>query len=168
MTTNEILTLLVSLVSAVMAVTSLIRSRKTEAAQLRLSEEQLRLAEKQVQLDEITASLAAKQIEQIEEEDRQKQEPRFHVDLTKLGKSYNFLIANRGGGTAYNVNVELVDCRDSPLVGGNKLPIPELRADSRIKLLAAIHLGSPETYVVRLTWEDSTGNNHSDDFHVAL
>lgn len=168
MTTNEVLTLFVSLVSVVIAVTSLARARKTAADQLRLAQEHLRLSEKQVELDEIAASLAAKQIQQIEEEYLQKRQPRFHVDLAKLGKSYHFLIANRGGGTAFNLNAEVVDCHDSPLVGGDKLPAPELRADSRLKLLAAIHLGSPQTYLVRLTWEDSDGNSNTDDFHVSL
>ena len=168
MSTNEILTLCVSLISVVIAVISLIRSRKTAADQLRLAEEQLRLSEKQIELDEIAASLAAKQIQQIEEEDHQKRQPLFHVDLTKLGKSYHFLIANRGAGTAFNVNVELVDCPDSPLVADDKLPARELRSNSRLKLLAAIHMGSPQTYVVRLTWDDSDGNHHTDDFHVSL
>ncbi len=166
MTTNEILTLGVSLVSVIIAVTSLIRTRKVAAEQLCLSQEHLQLAEKQLQFDEIAAQLASKQIEQLENDEHEKRQPRFHVDVTKLGKSYHFLVANRGDGSAYNLNFALIDCTDSPVSPEEKFPVPELRSQARVKLLAGIHMGSPRKYHVRLTWDDSEGNQHSDDFHV--
>ena len=95
--------------------------------------------------------------------------PKLHVDLVKLGKNYFFVIANHGQGSAYDLNLELVDCPDSPLIQSQLDSIfshPELRSESRIKLIAAIHLGSPITYLVRLTWKDSNGKSHTEDHHV--
>jgi hypothetical protein len=156
MTGNEVLGLCVSLIVAIIAATSLVRRRK--------------VAEERLKLERITAELAREQLSQLNEEQRQKILPKLHVDLTKLGKSYYFLIANRGEGSAYSLNFELVDCPDSPIVRGSneKFPHPELRSQSRVKFLATIHHGSPMEYHVRLTWLDETNVEHTEDHHVFL
>ncbi|QDT10526.1 hypothetical protein [Planctomycetes bacterium K23_9] len=157
MTLTEFLTLAISLVSVIIAVTSLIRTRGIAAEQLKL--------------EAITAKLAERQLSQIEEEAHDRTQAKLHVDLTKLGKNWKFLIANRGEGSAFNLRLELIDCADSPLSQSEvseKFPYPELKTQSRIKLIAGIHMQSPRTYQVRLTWEDSRDVEHVEDFHVAL
>lgn len=157
MTLNEILTLSVSLISVIIAVKSLVRTQK--------------IATEQLKLEKITAQLAEKQITQIDDAAHEKTQPKLHVDLTKLGKNYKFLIANRGDGSAYNLTFELIDCPDSPLSQSEvseKFPYPELKSQARVKLIAAIHMSSPRTYLVRLKWADTNGTESSEDFHVSL
>jgi len=132
MTGYETVTLCVSLLSVIIAVTSLIRTRKIAAEQLKL--------------EQITAQLVKKQISQIDEAAHDKTQPKLHVDLTKLGNNCKFLIANRGDSSAYNLTFELIDCPDSPLAErevNEKFPCPELKSQLRVKLIAAIHMRSP-------------------------
>ena len=155
MTTVEILTLVCSLVSLVIAAVSLIRTRKVAVEQLRL--------------DRITADLAQKQLEQIEQQEGMNKLPSLTVTMGKLGKKWNLVIANRGTGSARNLDFELIDCHDNPFFNaGSKLPHPDLRAGQRIKLGAAIHMQSPSKYHLRITYNDLDGGSHSEDHHVTL
>ena len=156
MTLVDYLTLSISLISVVIAVTSLVRTR--------------RLAAEQLELERVTAELSAKQIAQIDAEERQRQRPDFRVDLTKLGNDHYFLVANRGDGSAFDLRFELVNCERSPLYDDfvRMFPYAELKAESRVKVPAAIHLGSPGEYTVRLTWKERDGSEKSEDFTVYL
>ena len=157
MTTAEILTLLVSLVAVAISWVSLVRTR--------------RLSERQLELQETTAALAAKQLTQIEQSEAAQATADIRVELTKLGKGYCFLIINRGPGIAYSLDFELIDCADSPLLRGEiarKLPYPELRPDSRVKLRAALHMGSPTVYTARVSWQDASGGDRTEDMTVSL
>ena len=102
MTLHELLTLTLATISAIIAITSLVRTR--------------RLAEEQVRLGKVTEELSKKQIAQIDAQELEKVSPKLSVDLVKLGKDYSFIIANRGKGSAFGLNLELVDCPDSPLI----------------------------------------------------
>lgn len=157
MTLYESLTLLIAVISAIIAVTSLVRTR--------------RLAEEQVRLGKVTEELTRKQIAQIESQEIEKKSPKLSVDLVKVGKDYSFIVANRGQGSAFDLDLELVDCADSPLLGRqleDNFPHPELRSENRIKLLAAIHMGSPTKYIARLSWKDSEGEKFTEDHQVTL
>lgn len=149
----EILSLLISTLAAVISTVSLFRTRK--------------LAKEQLELEKVTAELSKLQIESIAEEKSNKTKPKFNVNLTKLGKSYNFYISNTGEGSAYNVDFELIDCEDSPLSTHelqDMFPHPEIKPNSRVKLMAAIHLGSPIKYQAKLTWENESGEKHEEIF----
>lgn len=153
----EILSLLVSALAAIISTVSLLRTRK--------------LAKEQLELERITAELSRLQIESIAEEKSNRTKPKFNVNLTKLGKSYNFYISNTGQGSAYNVNFELVDCEDSPLSSHDirdKFPHQEIKTNSRVKLLAGIHTGSPKKYQVKLTWESENGEKYEEMFWPTL
>lgn len=157
MNTNEILTLALSLISVIIAITSLIRTRKIAAEQLKL--------------EKITAKLAEKQMSQIDEAAHEKTQPKLNVTLTKIGKSHRFLIVNRGEGSAFNLTFELIDCPNSPLSQSEvdeKFPFQELKSQSSVRLLAGIYMGCPRVYRVRLTWNDSSAINYSEEFHVSL
>ena len=157
MTNYEILTLVVSLVAVVIALTSLVRTRK--------------LSERYLELQEKTAQLAERQLRELEQAEREKALPRLRVELGKLGKSYCFLIINRGSGSAFDLTFELVDCADPPVSRGEieeKFPYPELKPESRVKLLAAIHMGSPRVFQVRLEWKDYEDQGYTEDFTVSL
>lgn len=154
MTSYETLSLLVSLIAIVISTASLVRTRK--------------IAKEQVELERITAELSRLQIQNIEEDRAERNKPKFNVTLTKVGKSSFFYITNTGEGAAYDVDFELIDCEDSPLTGDlkEKFPHPEMKSKSRVKLIAAMHLGSPLKYHVRLSWKDGEGIHHDETFWV--
>ena len=152
----EIITTLVSLLAIIISSVSLVRTRK--------------LAKEQLELEKVTAQLSQLQIENLAEEKANKNKPNFNVTLSKLGKSYYFYISNTGQGSAFNLNFELVDCEDSPLISSelsDKFPHPEMKNNSRIKLIAAIHMQSPTTYQVKLSWEDADNKQFEDVFWVS-
>lgn len=157
MTSVEILTLSISALAVIVSVVSLIRIRKTE--------------EEQKELRKITTELSELQIKVLEEDNKNKTKPKFNVTLTKIGKNYKFYISNTGEGSAYNVNIELMNCEDSPLVSSDvneKFPHPEIKASSRIQLMASIHMSSPIKYQFKLTWESKTGEKSEEVFWPTL
>lgn len=152
----EIISTLVSVLAIIISSISLVRTRK--------------LAKEQLELEKITANLSQLQIENLAEEKANKNKPNFNVTLSKLGKSYYFYISNTGQGSAYNVKFELVNCEDSPLISSeleDMFPHPEMKNNSRIKLIAAIHMSSPRKYQVKLSWEDSNKNQCDEVFWVS-
>ncbi|UXD87658.1 hypothetical protein [Thalassolituus hydrocarboniclasticus] len=156
MSEYEILSLLISILAVVVSAVSLVRTRK--------------IAKEQLELEKVTAELSRLQIDSLNEEKSNKDKPSFNVTLTKLGKSYNFYISNTGQGSAYNVNFELVDCEDSPLCNDveDKFPLPEMKPNSRVKLIAAIHMGSPLKYQVRLSWQNKEGENFNESHWITM
>lgn len=149
----EILSLLISTLAAVISCVSLVRTRK--------------LAKEQLELERVTAELSRLQIESIAEEKADKTKQKFNVNLTKLGNPYSFYISNTGQGSACNVDFELIDCNDRPLSTRelqDMFPHQEMKPNSRIKLMTAIHLGSPKKYQVRLTWENADGEKYDETF----
>lgn len=177
MSLYELLTLLASLVAVAVSATSLVRSRNVATEQARLGTEQLRLAEdqyklnqklaeEQSKLNELTAKLSSYQLKEMEEQERLKKKPAIKVRFSKLGNMTELVIANRGLGSAYDVDVELVDCEENPLMRTEQLlPHPEIRPTSALKIPASFHMNSPLTYQLRVTWKDVDGEQ-SDTFWV--
>ncbi|MDO6451964.1 hypothetical protein Q4490_00170 [Neptunomonas phycophila] len=156
MSKYEIISTLVSILAIVVSTISLVRTRK--------------LVQEQLELEKVTAELSKLQIDGIKREKAEKIKPKLNVVLSKLDKNYYFYITNTGQGTAYNVNFELVDCEDSPLVGDllEKFPHPEMKTNSRVKLIAAIHKQSPLKYQAKVSWHDSEQQAHDETFWVTL
>ncbi|WP_114700497.1 hypothetical protein [Psychrobacter proteolyticus] len=153
----EVLSLIVSILAAIISTISLVRTRE--------------LAKEQLELERVTAELSRLQIESITEQKTEKTKPKFNVSLTKLGKAYNFYISNTGQGSAYNVHFELIDCEDSPLFDAELseiFPYQEMKPSSRIKLLASLHMNSPSKYQSMISWEDVSGKKHEEIFWTSL
>lgn len=103
--------------------------------------------------------LAKLQILELEEKKRLKGKPKLNVAIHKTGKSSYFAVANTGDGSAYDLDFKLIDCNDSPLINTtNKLPHPELKPSSVIKLGAVFHLNSPVKYQVELAWKEKNSD----------
>ncbi|MBP0938979.1 hypothetical protein V2K16_01950 [Pseudomonas alliivorans] len=150
MTPYELFTLLVSVVAIIISAVTLVRTRK--------------LASEQLALERITAELSGLQIKTLEESEKLKTKPQLNIALTKLGGSNHFIVSNTGRGSAFKVNFELIDCSHSPLSSDvdHILPYPEMKPNSRFKLLASMHMGSPLKYQVKLTWQEVSGDNISE------
>ncbi|WP_286739690.1 hypothetical protein [Psychrobacter sp. UBA3068] len=153
----EVLSLIISILAAIISTISLVRTRE--------------LAKEQLELEKVTAELSRLQIESITEQKTEKTKPKFNVSLTKLGKTYNFYISNTGQGSAYNVNFELIDCEDSPLFDSElseMFPYQEMKPSSRIKLLASLHMNSPSKYQSMVSWENESGKKYEEIFWTSL
>ena len=99
--------------------------------------------------------LAKLQIQELEEKKRLKDKPKLNVAIHRTGKSSYFAVANTGDGSAYDLDFRLVDCDDSPIMDtSSKLPHPELKPNSVIKLAAYFHINSPVKYQVELAWQE--------------
>lgn len=158
MTNYEILALLVSLLAVVISAVSLIRLSRVQ--------------KQQVRLQEATAKLSERQLEVLEHEEKKKSRARLQAELVNEGGgNYVFCITNVGGTVAANVQLELVDCLDSPLIEGDvkeKLPAPILNAGDRIRLIAAMDFGSPSAYRAKVSWTNPNGEPASEEFYLTL
>jgi hypothetical protein len=153
MSMSDWFSLMIALLSVIVAVVSLSRTRKVEAEQLKQGK--------------VMADLAAKQIEQIEREESQKHRADLRVDLVKLGHESNFVICNRGNGTARSLTFELVECAVPPYIDVSILPL-DLKPQTSVKISASIHLGCPDKYLVRIRWTEEGGSVRQEDFKTKL
>ena len=155
MTTYEILSLSGSIIAIVISAVSFIKTRN--------------IAKEQIELERITAELSKMQIQKIEEDRTEKNKPKFNVTWLKNSKSSSWCITNAGKGSAYNVNFELIDCDDSPLITGDiqgKFPHPEIKPNSSVNLNATIRIGSPAKYQAKLSWKDAEDKSHDEIYWV--
>lgn len=104
--------------------------------------------------------LAKLQIKEIEEKNKLKNKPSLSIAISPTNNSKYFVIANRGEGSAFNVNLELIDCEDSPFASDfyKIMPHPELKPTQVVKLLAITHANSSLKYQVKLTWNENISN----------
>ncbi len=144
-----LLGLIVSIVSIIIAAAALRQSRKATA---------------------YTAALQKKQLERIEQEERERSRTRVTVALSDEGRgNYAFHIQNIGGAPAYDVNFELINCPSSPLIAGDVAEkIPVLAPAGDVRLIAAMHLGSPRTYQARVSWKHADKSQASQELTLSV
>ncbi len=158
MTTFELLYLLTTLLTVFIATVALVRTR--------------RIQEGQARLDRITSELAAKQLEFLKRAEREQAQASVVAELVKEGRTdFAFYVSNAGPVMAYEVNFELLECADSPLVKGDydrKIPAPSIAPGSRVRLIAALHMGSPLTYRARVSWKNPDQSTMSEEFFLSV
>ncbi len=159
MTLYEILTLLVAAIGAITGVTSLVRTRVIET--------------KQLEFQAVAAALAKRQLKALEKEQSARDKSDVIVDLVKVGRSdFRFVLSNRGGATALNVNFRVAaDSPDDPLVQNEcdrKLPYPKLEAGQSFTLIAALHMGSAMRYPTHVSWQNADGSTEAREIYVAV
>jgi hypothetical protein len=153
----ELLSLLVALLAVTISALSLVRTGSLQRQQLRLNE--------------ITEELSRKQLESFAVNEAAGQRARVIAALEGYSSHRSFVLTNEGPAAAKQVGFELIDCPDSPLVKGDydqKLPVPILQPGQRLRLIAAIHMGSPTTYTARVTWTNPDGFTTSDDYFLSI
>ena len=146
MNEHELLSLLVSLVAAVIALVSLYRTHRLSLRQLQLSEKQAQLAQFQHHL-----------LTQAEEAKRRAD---VRVRLVKTGSNnYRLVIDNIGPAPAKDVVVDVIvdDGFQSPLIPSEMdklLPIPQLLANEQLSVTVAVTLSTPSQMVAKVAWAD--------------
>ena len=91
----------------------------------------------------------------------------IYAELEGYGTDYKLIITNVGGSVAYDVSFVIEG--DSPILNGEykeKIPIRELRPGKNVSFLAAISMGSPSQYNVKLCWKNPDGSEERDEILV--
>ena len=156
----EALALIVSCISALIAVFALAGNRK--------------LQKEANDLQRATSKLAEKQLYILEKEDKVTNGARVKLDLIKEGKGqFKFYLTNISEQDARNVDLSLIldNPSDDPIIKSEykqKLPIPVLSPGSSVSLIAALHLGSPTAYNALVKWVNPNGQEESYETYAAL
>ena len=154
MTDFEKLNLLVSILAIIIAAVSMFRTRKVEA--------------KNIELAQITANLATKQLQQIEQYEQNSSKAQIDVDLISDGNNSHFIITNIGGAEATNVYFGIEGA--SVLVPSeheSKIPVSSLRPGKSIELLAAISQGTPPKFKALWRWNNPDGSTEKDEIEIS-
>lgn len=126
------------------------------------------ISKRQRGLQAQTEELQRLQIEAASRESKASQEACLNVHIARFNRSKSFVIANTGGGSAYNLRFELVDPPENPIPCDELTVFPweELKPRQNVKILAAFHANSPSKFAVRLSWSDSSGDPREELFTV--
>ncbi len=156
MTGYEILSLIVSSLAALVAVVSLVRTRK--------------IAAQQIELERATAELSKKQLAILNSEELERAKAYIDVKLEDFGNTHKFIITNTGGAEATNVHFS-ISGDGSPLVTNEytkKIPIKSLKPEKSVTLIAAISMGSPHEFNVFVSWNNPDGSQQKEEYLVSL
>ena len=154
MTTFEVLNLLISSIAIIIAVVSLIRTRKVET--------------KNTELAQITANLSAKQLQQIEQEEQDNTKAKIDVDLVSDNNESHFIIKNIGGAEATNVFFGVEGCGALiPSEHNSKIPVTILRPGKSIKLIAALTDDTPQKFKALFHWNNPDGSHEKDEIEIS-
>ena len=145
MTIYEILTLLISILAAIVSTVSLVRTRK--------------IAAQQIELEKVTAALSKKQLEKIIESEEEASTAFIEVSLHSYGTNNQLVITNTGGAEAKNISIKILGDYDPTEKGDfeSKIPIKSLRPGNSVSLLAASEYGTPSSFDIEVTWENPDG-----------
>jgi len=160
LSTYEALALIISCLSALIALLAMAGNRK--------------LQKEANDLQRATSKLAEKQLEILDREDKSSGNARVKLDLVKEGKGqFKFYLTNIGEHDARNVDLNLILDKpsDNPIIKSEyeqKLPVPVLSPGSSVSLIAALHLGSPTAYNAVVKWVNPSGKEESYETYAAL
>lgn len=156
----EALALIVSCISAFIAVLAIAGNRK--------------LQKESNDLQRATSKLAEKQLSILEQKQNSTNSARVKLDLIKEGKGqFKFYLTNISEHDARQVNLSLIldNPSNDPIIKSEykqKLPVPVLSPGSSVSLIAALHLGSPTAYNALVTWVNPNGQEESYETYAAL
>lgn len=148
MSSFETISLLVSVVAAIISAVALVRSRQNH--------KQL------IELERVHAELSQIQIAEIEERERQAKKATLRCRMEKHEDHYRFVITNTGQATATDIHFGLEQGNEhNPLIHGDfedKIPFPSLSSGDSYYLLAHIPLSVRQpAYFISLRWQNEDG-----------
>ena len=120
-------------------------------------------------LQRVTAELSRKQLQLIKEQEQSK----FALSLTKDGKGYKLVLANKGEADALAVDLRPIGTtiENNYLIASEleeKLPIKRLRSGEEVRFLAAVSMGTPIVSEFHVSWHNADGTTGMEDFSVAF
>ena len=134
---------------------------------------QRRLQREANDLQRATAELAKKQLEILVREEKGKNSARLSLSLVRDGKSFRLVLRNASEVDAAEVEMAplLQRPEDNPIIASDyaaKFPVPKLSPGAEVRLLAAIHLGSPSAFNFRVSWKNPDGQKVDEECFVSL
>lgn len=123
-------------------------------------------------LQRATAELSRRQLATIEKDEAAAKFANLSLALEQRGKEHVLAITNFGPAIARDVRVTPLGqgIEDSLLMQDEldaKFPMPRLLPHQRVGLMAHVYLGSPSKFLMRVEWQDETGQR-SEVISVAL
>ena len=120
-------------------------------------------------LQRVTAELSRKQLQLIKEQEQSK----FALSLTKDGKGYKLVLANKGEADALAVDLRPIGTtiENNYLIASEmeeKLPIKRLRSGEEVRFLAAVSMGTPIVSEFHVSWHNADGTTGMEDFSVSF
>jgi len=120
-------------------------------------------------LQRVTAELSRKQLQLIKEQEQSK----FALSLTKDGKGYKLVLANKGEADALAVDLRPIGTtiENNYLIASEleeKLPIKRLRSGEEVPFLAALSTGTPIVSEFHVSWHNADGTTGMEDFSVSF
>ena len=125
-----------------------------------------------MRLEKVSAELSKRQLERMDQEEKDKRNADVKVTLEKYGTGFKFLIRNHGKAKASDVWITLdSDGSDNPIIGSEykeKIPIPFLNSGDEVSLTAAIYLESSGKYKLSARWINEDKTQSSEEFFVSV
>jgi len=146
------ISLIVSVVSIVIACVALIRTRRYQQQQIKLLTEQV----------SIHKEVAALQAEAARAQKAKSVTADVRVALRGGGVRCRVSVRNEGPGAARDLNLNIAGGNDSLLLRGDydvKLPIRELLPGDEVSLAAGVTHGDPPAYDAELVWTNEDGSH---------
>lgn len=160
------------LLSSITAVVMLVLTTLAVIRDRRIDERQQRIEKEQARLNKVQEELAAKQLEQLSRLERERNQATVVPEIVNEGgHKYAFHITNVSGVPARDVNFELIECERSPLLRGDydeKLPAACLAPGGRIRLIAAITMGSPRVFRGKVSWRNLDDTTAQQEYTLSL
>jgi type II secretory pathway pseudopilin PulG len=146
---TSLLSLLVSLIAAMIAATSLVRSRKLAQRQLELQAEQQKLARAQL---ELARAAAAKQ-----------ERAEIVLSLERYENAHRFYLRNRGAATARNVDLAVASAegKTSPVLDDDYrklIPVREMPPGHEVAVWASLTMGTGVAFDCAWSWDNADGS----------
>ncbi len=134
---------------------------------------QRRLQREANELQKTTAALSKRQLELIEEQERVNTEAKLSLSLVEDGRGHKLVLRNLGPAEATDVAIESLgtDSEDVLLVQQEveaKFPLKRLRPSEEVRMIAAVYLGSPLVFKVRLRWRNGDGKQCEEEHSLGL
>ncbi len=123
----------------------------------------LKFKKRERELIEIQKKLNLLMLEREEKEIVEGSKADIGTNFITIGKhKHRLKIFNKGKVSAYNVNINILDGKDSFYENEiqSKFPLEILERGQSVELLAAIHSDSKAKYKIMFTWKDEDGNEY--------
>lgn len=119
--------------------------------------------ERQKSLIESQEKLNNLLLEKEEQETESTKKADLGTTFLKIGSSkYKLKVWNKGKSPAKNVRIEFPEGNDVLIDSDieRKFPLETLDRHQSVELIAAVHMGSKSKHVIKLVWDDESGNDN--------
>jgi hypothetical protein len=157
MTSFQVLTLVLACIAIVVSVYTLSEQRK--------------LQKESNKLQRVTADLAARQMKEMEEQEKQRNKTRLGVDLYSDRSVHRLRVSNLGSCDAFDVRLAIADRPPlRSMINANELaqkfPVKRINPGNWVTLFCSVGLDSPPSLDGVVSWKNPDGTDSQEEFTV--